>query len=66
MKIIHQVHPEDFVKYTTEQIRAKFLLDNLVEPGAINFVYTHYDRMMVGAATPTTTAIQLGTYDALK
>jgi len=34
MKIIHQVHPEDFVKYTTEQIRAKFLLDNLVEPGA--------------------------------
>ena len=44
MKIIHQVHPEDFVKYTTEQIRAKFLLDNLVEPGAINFVYTHYDR----------------------
>ena len=39
MKIIHQVHPEDFVKYTTEQIRAKFLLDNLVEPGAVNFVY---------------------------
>jgi len=66
MKIIHQVHPEDFVKYNTEQIRAKFLLDNLVEPGAVNFVYTHYDRMVVGAATPTNAAIQLGTYDALK
>ncbi len=66
MKVIHQVHPQDFVKYNTEQIRDKFLLENLVESDAINAVYTHYDRMVVGAATPKNKALSLGTYDALK
>ncbi|MDZ4795608.1 MAG: 5-dehydro-4-deoxy-D-glucuronate isomerase [Bacteroidota bacterium] len=66
MRIIHQVHPEDFVKYNTQQIREKFLLDKLVAPNTINCVYTHYDRMIVGAATPTIASLTLGTYDALK
>jgi 4-deoxy-L-threo-5-hexosulose-uronate ketol-isomerase len=66
MRIIHAVHPEDFVKYNTQQIREKFLIDRLVEPGAINCVYTHYDRMVTGAATPAIAALTLGTYDALK
>ena len=66
MKIIHAVHPEDFVKYNTQQIREKFLLDKLVETGKINCVYTHYDRMIVGAATPSSAALKLETYDQLK
>ena len=66
MKIIHAVHPEDFVKYNTQQIREKFLLDKLVEAGKINCVYTHYDRMIVGAATPSASALTLETYDQLK
>jgi 4-deoxy-L-threo-5-hexosulose-uronate ketol-isomerase len=66
MKVIHQVHPEDFVKYNTQQIREKFLLDKLVAADAINAVYTHYDRMVVGAATPASTDLKLGSYDALK
>jgi 4-deoxy-L-threo-5-hexosulose-uronate ketol-isomerase len=66
MKIIHQVHPDDFAKYNTEQIREKFLLQNLVQPGELNCVYTHYDRMIVGAATPAESALTLGTYDQLK
>jgi 4-deoxy-L-threo-5-hexosulose-uronate ketol-isomerase len=66
MKIIHQTHPEDFVKYNTQQIRERFLLDKLVVPNTINCVYTHYDRMIIGAATPAMAALTLGTYDALK
>jgi 4-deoxy-L-threo-5-hexosulose-uronate ketol-isomerase len=66
MKIIHQTHPEDFVKYNTQQIRERFLLDKLVAPNTINCVYTHYDRMIIGAATPAIAALTLGTYDALK
>lgn len=66
MKVIHQVHPEDFVRYNTSQIRDKFLLDGLVKPGSIEFVYTHYDRMMIGAAFPADKALRLGTYDELK
>ena len=66
MRIIHQAHPQDFVQYNTQQIKERFLIDKLVEPNAINCVYTHYDRMVVGAATPATASLQLGTYDALK
>jgi len=66
MKIIHQVHPEDFVHYTTQQIRDKFLLENLVSPDKIECAYTHYDRMIVGAAHPVATTLTLGSYDQLK
>jgi 4-deoxy-L-threo-5-hexosulose-uronate ketol-isomerase len=66
MRIIHQVHPEDFVKYNTQQIREKFLLDKLVAPNSINCAYTHYDRMIIGTATPSAGALKLVSYDALK
>ena len=66
MRIIHQAHPQDFIQYNTQQIKERFLIDKLVEPNAIHCVYTHYDRMLVGAATPVTASLQLGTYDALK
>jgi 4-deoxy-L-threo-5-hexosulose-uronate ketol-isomerase len=66
MKIFHQVHPDDFAKYNTQQIREKFLLENLVQPDRIECAYTHYDRMIVGAAHPIDQALQLGTYEQLK
>lgn len=66
MKIIHQVHPDDFPLYNTQQIRDRFLLDRLVRPGSIECVYTHYDRMIVGAACPVDTPLTLGTYNQLK
>ena len=66
MKVIHQVHPEDFVRYSTEEIRKKFLLDKIVSPGKIECAYTHYDRMIVGAAVPTNSPLELGTYEELK
>jgi 4-deoxy-L-threo-5-hexosulose-uronate ketol-isomerase len=66
MKVLHAVHPEDFKKYGTEQIRQQFLLDNLVQPDALNNVYTHYDRMIIGAAMPVTKSLTLSTYDELK
>lgn len=66
MKIYHQVHPEDFIRYDTQQIRDKFLVQNLVRPGALEAVYTHYDRMVVGAATPAGKSLTLPTYDELK
>lgn len=66
MKIIHQVHPEDFIRYTTQQIKEKFLLESLIHPDKVECAYTHYDRMIVGAAFPKTTSLQLETYDQLK
>lgn len=66
MKVIHSVHPEDFKSYQTDKIRERFLLDNLVKPGEINCVYTHYDRMIVGAVNPTDGAVKLGNYPNLR
>ncbi len=66
MKIIYQVNPEDFADYTTKQIRDKFLLENLVSADKIECAYTHYDRMIVGAAHPVNTTLELGTYEQLK
>lgn len=66
MKVLHQVHPSDFSRYNTQQIRDNFLLQQLVEPEKVNCVYTHYDRMIIGAATPAGDALTLATYDQLK
>ena len=66
MNIIHAVHPDDFARYNTQQIRDKFLLENLVQPDKIECSYSHYDRMVVGAATPVSQPLELHTYDQLK
>ncbi len=66
MRSIYSVHPEDFKSYQTAAIRERFLLDGLVKPGEVNCVYTHYDRMIVGAANPIDKQLELGNYPNLK
>ncbi|GAB3934651.1 5-dehydro-4-deoxy-D-glucuronate isomerase [Mucilaginibacter myungsuensis] len=66
MKVIHSVHPEDFKAYQTAQIRERFLLDGIVSPGKIELVYTHYDRMIVGGASPLETTLDLPNYANLR
>jgi 4-deoxy-L-threo-5-hexosulose-uronate ketol-isomerase len=66
MRILHAVHPDDFKRYDTETIRRRFLIDELFNPGAIRFTYTHYDRMMVGGIQPGNEALLLETYPLLR
>ena len=66
MRVIHPTHPADFKQYNTEQIRERYLLDKLVQADTIQCTYTHYDRMVIGAANPVNTTLSLGTYDELK
>ncbi len=66
MKIIHGVHPDDFKSYQTALIRERFLIDNIVQPDQINCVYTHYDRMIVGAAHPVNKSVELENYPNLR
>ena len=44
---------------STEQLRETFLLGGLFQPGAVNAHYTDLDRMIVGAAVPTTAPLGL-------
>ncbi|HTH81780.1 MAG TPA: 5-dehydro-4-deoxy-D-glucuronate isomerase [Mucilaginibacter sp.] len=66
MKSIYSVHPDDFKTYQTAAIRERFLLDGIVKPDEINCVYTHYDRMIVGAANPANQQLELENYPNLK
>ncbi len=66
MKILHSVHPDDFRSYQTKLIRERFLIDNLIEADKINCVYTHYDRMIIGAACPMNKSITLDSYPNLR
>jgi len=66
LKILHSVHPEDFKAYQTERIRDQFLLSNLVQADTINCVYTHYDRMIVGAANPVNKTLEIENYPNLR
>ncbi|MFD0792140.1 5-dehydro-4-deoxy-D-glucuronate isomerase [Mucilaginibacter litoreus] len=66
MRVIHSVHPEDFRTYQTEKIRERFLIEDLVQPDKLNCVYTHYDRMIIGAASPVNQTLKLETYPNLR
>ena len=49
--------------YDTEELRAAFLVDKLMQPGKVYWVYTHYERFMVGSAVPTTSPLKLETIE---
>ncbi|GAA4084325.1 5-dehydro-4-deoxy-D-glucuronate isomerase [Mucilaginibacter panaciglaebae] len=66
MRSIHAVHPDDFKSYQTDKIRERFLLDDIVQSNQINFIYTHYDRMIIGSANPVDTKLELPNYSNLK
>jgi 4-deoxy-L-threo-5-hexosulose-uronate ketol-isomerase len=66
LKVLHSVHPGDFKSYDTQKIRENFLMENLVEPGKVQLVYTHYDRMIVGVANPADEKITLPNYPNLR
>lgn len=66
MKQVYAIHPGDFIGYTTGSIRTNFLLESLFKSGEINFVYTHYDRMIVGGAIPADKEIELPNFDILR
>ena len=66
MKVLHAVHPDDFKSYDTEQIRSRFLLENLKKEDEASLVYTHYDRMIVGLVYPVSKTVTLGNYANLR
>lgn len=66
MKVLHSVHPDDFKRYDTALIRERFLMGDIVKPGEIDCIYTHYDRMIIGAANPSEKALLLPNYAKLR
>lgn len=53
MEIRNPVHPEDFKTYDTQRIREEFLIQGLFSPGQVRWIYSHFDRMIIGGICPT-------------
>ncbi len=52
---------------TDDEVRARFVIDNLFQSGHLNVVYSHEDRMVLGGATPNPGAsLTLENYAALR
>lgn len=60
MRIIYGAAPGDVDGFGTERLRAEFLIEKLFVPGALEFAYTHVDRMIVGGAVPTSVPLRFG------
>ena len=65
MEIRYSWNPEDVKKYTTEELRKHFLIQNLFEKDKINMVYSHVDRIIIGACMPTNSSLALATTSEL-
>ena len=66
MQIRFQNSPKETSQMNTQQLRDNFLVQNLMQAGKIELVYSHYDRMIIGGAVPTAAAITLPNEDELK
>jgi 4-deoxy-L-threo-5-hexosulose-uronate ketol-isomerase len=66
MQIRFHNSPAEVSRMNAEELRSNFLVQNIMRPGELNFVYTHYDRVIIGGAVPTTKAIVLNTYPSLR
>lgn len=55
----HAVDPAAAARMGTAELRAHFHIGDLFDPGSIRLTYTHYDRMIVGGAVPTTASLTL-------
>lgn len=54
MEVRTAASPRDVKHYTTERLREEFLIRDLFVPGEINLIYSHIDRIIIGAAVPVT------------
>lgn len=60
MRVIYGASPADIDGMGTARLRSEFLIEKLFTAGAIEFAYTHVDRMIVGGAVPAGGALTFG------
>ncbi|HEV7435699.1 MAG TPA: 5-dehydro-4-deoxy-D-glucuronate isomerase [Pseudorhizobium sp.] len=53
--------PATGARMGSSELRDNFHISNLFTPARVKLTYTHYDRMIVGGAVPTTAALELET-----
>ena len=66
MQIRFQNSPKETSQMNTQQLRENFLVQGLMQPGTIQLVYSHYDRLIIGGVVPTNAVIKLPNEGELK
>ena len=59
MDIRYSTNPNDVKRYTTEELRKEFLIQNLYEPDQVKATYSHVDRMVVLGIMPVTQEVSI-------
>jgi len=52
-------HPDPARRFTTEEMRSKFLIEQPFVPGEIRLTYSHVDRIIAGGIVPTDSPLAL-------
>ncbi len=66
MQIRFQSSPKETASMNTQELRDNFLIQNLMQAGTVQLVYSHFDRVIIGGVVPTSSPILLPNEDELK
>ncbi len=58
-KTCHAAHPDSMAGASNEQLRERFLLSELFVGGEVRLTYSHYERFVIGGASPVGNPISL-------
>ena len=59
MDIRYSAHPNDVKRYTTEELRREFLIENLYQPDQVVAIYSHVDRMVTLGCMPVSESVSI-------
>ena len=59
MDIRYSASPNDVKRYTTEELRKEFLIENLYEADSVVAVYSHVDRMVTLGCMPVNETVSI-------
>ena len=58
--------PDQLPRFDTDDLRERYLVDEVFVPGEVTAVYTHHDRIVLGGAVPAGERLPLPTFDELR
>jgi len=66
MESRYEHSPEAVAAMNTDALRDNFLLTDLMKENEFSFLYTHYDRCIIGTIVPVSGSFELPNFDNLK